>query len=164
MRPLLMLTILVAFAAGCNKRPPPVVVLSNVPADNPSLLVNPPYPGKDQTGARPTFSRMYAVGNSNADNDRISGNYRSSGSFTLQRGDGGEVNPEEVDAELCRWIGSAPRVQVTRTAEDARVAGKISRVIDYETAGTIGYAVYVIEPAAPAKKVHYKVEIRERRR
>jgi len=164
MRSLLMVTMLVATAASCRKVPPPPVVLPKVPADNPSILVNPPYPGKDQTGAKPTFSRMFAVGNSKADNDRVSGNYQSSGSYALQRGDGGEVNPEEVAAELRRWIGSAPGVKVTRTAEDNRVAGKISRVIDYETAGTIGYAVYVIEPATPAKKVLYQVDIRERRR
>ena len=164
MRTVLMLMILFASAAGCRKGPPPPVVLPNVPADNPSILVNPPYPGTDQTGAKPTFSRMTAVGNSKADNDRLSGNYQSSGSFTLQRGDGAEVNPEEVAVELRRWIGSAPGVKVTRTAEDARVAGKISSAIDYETAGTIGYAIYVVEPATPAKKVLYKVDIRERRR
>lgn len=164
MKPLLLLTMLVVSAAGCRKVPPPPVGLANVPADNPSILVNPPYPGKDQTGAKPTFPRTYAVGNSRANNDRLSGNYQSSASYTLQRGDGAEVNPEEVAAELRRWIGTAPGVKVTRTAEDARVVGKLSSTIDYETAGTIGYAVYVVEPATPAKKVLYKIDIRERRR
>ena len=163
MRSLLMLMMLVASAASCRKAPPPPVLLPKV-ADNPSILVNPPYPGADQTGSKPTFPKMYAVGNSKADNDRLSGNYQSSGRFTLQRGDGGEIDPEEVAAELRRWIGSAPRVKVTGTADVDRIAGKISRVIDYETAGTIGYAVYVIEPATPAKKVLYQVNIRERRR
>ena len=164
MRTLLAVTMLLASAAGCNKVAPPPVVLPKVPADNPSILVNPPYPGKDQTGAKPTFSKMYAVGSSKGDNDRISGTYQNSGSFTLQRGDGAEVNPEEVAAELRRWIGSAPGVTVTGTAEKDPVPGKISRVVDYETAGTVGYAVYVIEPATPAKKVLYKIDIRERRR
>ena len=164
MKPLLMLTMLVAAATGCKRVPPPPVVLANLPADNPSILVNPPYPGKDRTGSSPTFSKMYAVGSSKAENDRLSGNYQSSGSYTLQRGDGAEINPEEVASELRRWIGSAPGVKVTGIAEDARLAGKISSTIDYETAGTIGYAVYVIEPATPAKKVLYKVDIRERRR
>lgn len=163
MRSLLLLGILIATAAGCRKAPPPPA-LRNVPADNPSILVNPPYPGKDQTGAKPTFSKMFPVGSSKAENDRVAGTYQSSGSYTLQRGDGGEVDPEEVAAELRRWIGSDPGVKVIQTAADDRVAGKISRTIDYETAGTIGYAVFVIEPSTPAKKVHYKVDIRERRR
>ena len=164
MKPLLMLTMLVASATGCRKAPPPPIVLANLPADNPSILVNPPYPGKDQTGSKPTFSKMYAVGSSKADNDRLSGNYQSSASYTLQRGDGAEINPEEVAAELLRWIRSAPGVKVTGIAEDARVAGNIRSTIDYETAGTLGYAIYVVEPATPAKKVLYKVDIRERRR
>lgn len=164
MKPLLMLTMLVVSVTGCKKVPPPPIVLAKVPADNPSILVNPPYPGADQTGSKPTFSKMYAVGSSKAGNDRVAGNYQSSGSYALQRGDGAEIDPAEVAAELRRWIGSAPGVKVTGIAEGARVAGKFSSAIDYETAGTIGHAVYIIEPATPAQKVLYRVDILERRR
>lgn len=165
MRALLMATILAGSAAGCNKSsPPPAVVRSKVPADNPSILVNPPYPGADQTGAKPRFPKMYAVGNSGANNDRLGGDYRSSAKYTLQRGDGAEINPEDVAAELRRWIGSTPGVKVTRNTDDAPAAGTIRRVIDYETAGTIGYAVYEVEPSTPARKVQYTLDIRERRR
>jgi hypothetical protein len=164
MRALLVWSMMAVSAAGCNKLKPTPIVIPKAPADNPSILVDPPYPGKDQTGASPVFSKMSPVGTTSGTNDRIAGTYRSSGAYTLQRHDGADIDPEDVAEELRRWIESAPRIKVTGTTEDAPAPGTIRRTINYQTAGTVGYAGFVIEPAAPAKKIKYTFDIHERRR
>jgi hypothetical protein len=165
MRTFLIFAMLAAPAAGCSKmKPPPAVGLAKVPADNPSILVDPPYPGKDQTGAKPSFAKMSAVGTTKGNNDRIAGSYQSSGNYTLERHDGGDVDPKEVAAELSRWIESAPGVKVTGSADEVAKAGVIRRTIDYGTTGTVGYATFSVEPAMPAKKIQFTFSIQEHRR
>ena len=164
MRALLVWVMVAMSAVGCNKLKPAPIVMPKVPADNPSILVDPPYPGKDQRGAAPVFPKMSPIGNTSGNNDRIAGTYRSSGAYTLQRHDGGDIDPEEVAAELRRWIESTPRITVTGITDDTSVAGSIRRTINYQTAGTVGYANFAIEPARPAKQIKYTFDVYEHRR
>jgi hypothetical protein len=163
MRMILVLTLVVA-SVGCNKLKPAPIVVPRVPADNPSILVNPPYPGESQTGAKPNFPKMLAVGGSRSNNDRIAGTYEAFQDFSVGRADKSDADPREIAAEIRRWIQNAPRVTVTAVSEDSSDPGKIRCTIDYQTPGTVGYAVYAIEPTTPARGIRYTLQIRERRR
>jgi len=165
MKALRTCTILLAATLGCNKiNPPPVPVVPKYPADNPSILVDPPYPGKSQAGAKPDFPGALSVGNSKSDLNRPAGIYQSWADYTLQRGDKAEIDPRWVAARLRRWIESAPGVTILAAPDDAVVDGQIRGTIEYQTAGTSGKAVYFIEATSPAAKVRYRADVSERRR
>jgi len=165
MKALRSCAILLAAAIGCNKITPPAIpVAPKVPADNPSILVDPPYPGKSQAGAKPDFPGAFGVGRSRSDLNRPGGIYQSWADITLQRGDKAEIDPRWVAARLRRWVESAPGVTILAAPDDAIVDGQIRGTIEYQTAGTAGKAVYFVEATSPAAKVRYRMDVHERRR
>lgn len=165
MRTLPTCTILLAAALGCNKiSPPRPPIAPKYPADNPSILVDPPYPGKPQAGAKPEFPGASSVGSSRSDLDRPGGVYQSWADYTVQRGDKAEIDPRWVAARVRHWIESAPGVTILAAPDDAVKDGRIQGTIEYQTVGTAGKAVYIIEATSPAAKVRYRADIIERRR
>ena len=153
--------LLILALAGCHRAPPLPATPTPIFA---SVLVNPPYPGSKQVGAMPVFPGMYPTGSSGCDNDKFAGTFKGHHDYVLQRGKGGDVDPDVIDTALRRWIESAPGVTVTGTSEPPGASGSRRRMFDYYTVDTVGYAVYEIEPATPAPKVRYELKVFEHRR
>jgi hypothetical protein len=165
MRLLLIWTVLVAFETGCSRKPARPAV-HRLP-DTPSVLVcEPPKPTgpTDETLFKLPKDKLYVINGSWMNrHDFTKGDYRRPGEFSFERADNSDVDPKEISEHLNRWIDGSG-VRVINQVDSPAGGDRIQRAIDYQTERTSGNLIYVVQPAAPAKKVLVTIEVREHRR
>jgi len=169
---LLLGAALAAAGAGCTKRyparkPPDAPAPAKVPVLNVASLGTPSALLKDLAGDPDKLpfdlplEKGYGIEGSWAGPNQVKGTrqFERVGTFTVKKGDNGDVDPKEIAALLDKWILSSG-AQTTQGSG----AGSLQRSIDYGTAQTLGSLSYTVRPDAPAKEVTFHIEVREQPR